>query len=273
MRIKEFIEEEIALEKRLLDDIEKKCNKYPERVLIISRRRNGKEKYYYRERTEKKRRYIRKSDKGVLQEITYGRFLKEQKVVLTENIRALKEATEKICNYDTESITKDLPKTYQKAAEYLEGKLSERDIIQSENSIKPEGLSVTCSNGLKVRSKNEMVICEMLLFYGIKFRYEMALTLSKIDIRDDGTAVLENKTIYPDFTIFLPDGSVIYWEHFGMLDRENYREDFTGKMLLYYDNGIYCPKNLIITMDGPGKGFDNQGIKRIIEERILPLVQ
>lgn len=273
MRIKEFIEEEITLEKRLLDDIEKKSNKYPERVLIISRRRNGKEKYYYRERAEKKKKYIRKSEKGILQEITYGRFLEEQKAALSENIRILEEATGMIRNYDTESITKNLPKTYQKAAEYLEGKLSEGDIIQSENSKNPEGLNVTCSNGLKVRSKNEMVICEMLLFYGIKFRYEMALTLSKIDVRDDGTAVMENKTVYPDFTIFLPDGSVIYWEHFGMLDRENYREDFTGKMLLYYDNSIYCPKNLIITMDGPGKGFDNQGIKRIIEERILPLMQ
>ena len=45
MRIKEFIEEEIALEKRLLDDVKKKSNEHPSRVLIISRRRNGTEKY------------------------------------------------------------------------------------------------------------------------------------------------------------------------------------------------------------------------------------
>ena len=191
MRIKEFIEEEIALEKRLLDDVKKKSNKHPSRVLIISRRKNGKEKYYYRERAEKKRRYIKRSDKGVLQEITYGRFLEEQKATLSENIRLLEEASEKIRNYDTESITKNLPKTYQTAVEYLEGKLAEGDIIQSENGKNPEGLNVTCSNGLKVRSKNEMVICEMLLFYGIVFRYEMALVLSKIDVRDDGTAVMD----------------------------------------------------------------------------------
>jgi hypothetical protein len=273
MRIREFIEDEIALEKKMLEDVEKKCHKHPCKVLIISRRKTGKEKYYYRERSEKKKRYIKMSDKGILQEITYGRFLEEQRAVLSGNIRILEAAKDKIRNYDTETISKNLPKTYQKAREYINGKLSEEGCIQSENGKNPEGLNVICSNGLRVRSKNEMVICEMLLFYGITFRYEMALVLSKIEMRDDGTAFMINKTVYPDFTIFLPDGSVIYWEHFGMLDRENYREDFTGKMLLYYDNDIFPPKNLIITMDGPGKGFDNQGIKRIIEERILPLMQ
>ena len=46
----------------------------------------------------------------------------------------------------------------------------------------PENLIVVCSNGLLVRSKNEMAIAEMLIMYNIKFRYEMALELSKIKV-------------------------------------------------------------------------------------------
>ncbi len=272
MRIREFIEDEITLERKLLEDVERKIKKYPCKVLMTARNTKGYRSFYYKDKTGSKRRYIKAAEADLLRSITQGKLLNEQKSILFRNIKNLEWLLDNICDYDTDSIMKGLPKTYQQAAEYLDKALCEEVCIQSESTKNPEGLNVICSNGLKVRSKNEMTICEMLLLYGIEFRYEAALELSKITVRDDGTAVMVKKIVYPDFTIFLPDGTVIYWEHFGMLDKEDYRNSFAEKMLLYYDNDIYPPKNLIITMDGPGKGFDNQAIKRIIEERILPMM-
>ncbi len=272
MRIKEFIAEEIKIEKKALADVKKKRKKYPVKVLTVTKARNGSHYFYYRDHAQGRMTYIKVSDENRLRGIAYGRFLKEYEEILTENIKYLEMAEQNVTDYDYDSIKENLPATYCKAIEYLEQKTPAAAVKQSENPKERDKLTITCSNGLKVRSKNEMAICEMLIFYKIVFRYEMALELSKITVRDDGTAFMEKQTIYPDFTIFLPDGTVIYWEHFGMLDKDSYREDFKSRTLLYYDNGIYPPENLIVTMDGPERPFNAMAMRRIIEERILPLM-
>ena len=273
MRIKEFIAEEIKEEKRLLRQVCEKRKKYPEKTILISRTRNGYERYYCREKPGAKIKYIKISDENALRKITYGRVLKAQAKILEENISRLEGIQDDIRDYDTECVIESLPKTYRNIISRLKADTSDNIVVQSENQKHPENLKVVCSNGLLVRSKNEMAIAEMLIMYNIKFRYEMALELSKIKVDSNGVAVMEKVTVYPDFTIFLPDGTVIYWEHFGLLDKEIYRDEFKDKVPLYYDNNIYPPKNLIITMDGPGKPFDSIAMRRIITERILPLYE
>ncbi len=162
-----------------------------------------------------------------------------------------------------------LPASYRHAIDIITEKEGIK-VIQSENPKHREKLTVKTSSGLYVRSKNEMIIYEMLKFFKLNIRYEMALELEETTHEADGTVTVRKVTTYPDFTIFLPDGTVMYWEHFGLLDREGYRDDFTEKLKLYYDNGIYPPKNLIITMDGDGKPFDNLMIRKIVEAQILP---
>ena len=121
-----------------------------------------------------------------------------------------------------------------------------------------------------MRSKGELGIAEGLLHFDMLFQYEKKIILKKMHVKSDGTIWTEEIEVYPDFTIFLPDGSEIYWDHAGLFDKENYRKDNHEKFDLYYDNGIYPPKNLIITMDGPGKPFSNADIHRIIQGLILP---
>ena len=75
---------------------------------------------------------------------------------------------------------------------------------------------------------------------------------------------------YPDFTIKLPDGSIMYWEHFGMMDQDDYRKKNLHKMGTYIENNIYVPQDLIITMDSDTVPFDNLIVKGIIDSRILP---
>ena len=48
----------------------------------------------------------------------------------------------------------------------------------------------------------------------------------------------------------LPDGSIVYWEHFGMMDKKDYQEKNYRKLQNYLANGIYPPHNLIVTFDG-----------------------
>ena len=42
-------------------------------------------------------------------------------------------------------------------------------------------------------------------------------------------------------------------------------------MQLYHRNGIYEPKNLIVTKDGPDGSFDVEAVKRLVYGVLLPL--
>lgn len=65
------------------------------------------------------------------------------------------------------------------------------------------------------------------------FRYECALHLGF-------------ETIYPDFTILHPlSKKIIYWEHFGLMDNENYIKNVCFKIQQYAQNGIIPSVNLI----------------------------
>ena len=75
---------------------------------------------------------------------------------------------------------------------------------------------------------------------------------------------------YPDFKIPLPDGRIIYHEHFGRMDLPEYREKNYKKLSIYHHNNILPPNNLIITMDDKKGGLDISGITQIIESQVLP---
>lgn len=88
-----------------------------------------------------------------------------------------------------------------------------------------------------MRSKSEVIISNLLYAAGIKYRYEEKLLYS------------ENKWIEPDFTIYLPNKEKIYWEHVGMLGREEYdlswsekidiyKDHFPGQMIKTYESGV-----------------------------------
>lgn len=112
--------------------------------------------------------------------------------------------------------------------------------------------------GILVRSKSEVIIANALWHYGIPFCYEEIFH------------TFDGDYFYPDFTIHLPDGSVIIWEHLGMLTKKRYCER-TAKKLYYYQNGNFTiGKNLIITQDDWQGDCDSANIYHIIETYILP---
>ncbi|MEV5412977.1 AAA family ATPase [Thermopolyspora sp. NPDC052614] len=101
-------------------------------------------------------------------------------------------------------------------------------------------------NGTLVRSKNEVIIAEILdeLVPGY-WRYEAPLTLN-------------GKTYRPDFTIQLP-GRTLYWEHLGMIESPTYRESWERKARWYEQGGVLLHEKgggpqgaLILTSDFDG---------------------
>lgn len=116
------------------------------------------------------------------------------------------------------------------------------------------------ASGIMVRSKSEVIIANALWHYKIPFHYE-----EKFSIPDSN-----GEFFYPDFTIWLPDGSCIIWEHLGLLADLDYSIRTAYKLHSYQKAHFTIGKNLIITQDDWQGNCDSMFIYKIIEEYILP---
>lgn len=111
-------------------------------------------------------------------------------------------------------------------------------------------------------SKSEVIIADKLHNNNIQYVYEA-------EISDD-----RGIAIHPDFTIEDSDtGITYYWEHLGLLTKDDYRSKWKRKTEWYERNGIVeytknldTDKQLIITRDKPDGGIDSSEIKEIIDK-------
>lgn len=105
-----------------------------------------------------------------------------------------------------------------------------------------------------VRSKSEVLLADMYYELGIPYRYEAELRLKN------------GKRKYPDFTLLnIKTRKVIYHEHLGLMDNEEYRKINYAKLDEYQKSGIYMGKNLIITYEGEGCYLNIKDIKRMVQ--------
>ena len=82
----------------------------------------------------------------------------------------------------------------------------------------------------------------------------------------EAALTLENTTLYPDFTIKLPEtDKIIYWEHFGLMDDPAYCKNVLSKLKLYMSNGIIPNINLITTYETGNEPLDTKQVNDMIQ--------
>ena len=108
------------------------------------------------------------------------------------------------------------------------------DEIQNLKGWYEEGKIHSTLADLMVRSKSEVIIANMLHDRDIPFRYEVPL------YAPDGTFYL------PDFTVTWR-GEQWYWEHLGMLEKDEYSNHWDTKRAWY---GKFFPGRLVTTQEG-----------------------
>ncbi len=264
--LKRIIEDEIIYEKMLLADAEEKIDPSCDPILTYS---NGR--FHCRDRSEgTKFRYIRKTELNALRGITSNRYRIEKAKILRENIAILEKLLSKVTDYDDEGVISRMPKAHGAAISFLRESSASNGVIQSENPKYRNGLVITASDGLKVRTKGELNLYETLKSYDLNVRYEKKLILKEKTLLSNGDVQVKDVEVYPDFTIIFSDGFKFYWELNGLYDDPGYRGQQSYKINLFYDNDIYMPKNLIITMESANKPLDLMVIRRIIEALLLP---
>ena len=118
-----------------------------------------------------------------------------------------------------------------------------------------EALTYENSKGIKMRSKSEVLISNILDELGIPYLYEKPLKLP------------DNRKVGPDFTLLdMRNRQEVYLEHLGMLDNIDYMEKNIRKIGEYEDAGIYRGTRLLITYETKNKQFNVKRIKGMLAE-------
>lgn len=274
MNILEALETEIKTEQRLLDRYLSSLARENDKYFLRCKAGHGRKNFYIKKFGDPSEKYAGLAKKGLLREIYQRRFDEEASEILRKNIANMRKAQERILPWDSGSIADSMPKAFRELKTMLDdGKPfpdEEPDkVYQSENPKYRDQLIFKARSGVYVRSKNEMLIADALYTTDLDVRYEKRLDLVISNSTGKDPSFYNTEVVYPDFTITLPDGSVYYWEHMGLMDQKQYQEENSRKLNLYFLNGIYPPKNLIITVDGPTMPFDSSAVWRIIDGLLL----
>lgn len=109
--------------------------------------------------------------------------------------------------------------------------------------------------GLRVRSKSEVLISEMLDSSEIPYLYEKPVTFAN------------GHLVHPDFTLLkIRTREELYWEHFGMMDDIEYRNNAFLKLREYESNGYYQGVNLIWTFETTKSPLNTRNIRNMISK-------
>ena len=106
--------------------------------------------------------------------------------------------------------------------------------------------------GLRVRSKSEVIIADMLDELAVPFLYEKPLNMGGL-------------TVHPDFTLLnLNERKEVYWEHFGMMDDIEYRNNAFSKIQRYELYGYYQYSSVIWTFETSVIPLNTRSIRKMI---------
>ncbi|MDO4870120.1 MAG: hypothetical protein Q4A65_07565 [Bacillota bacterium] len=270
MDLRDYISKSIKLDEKRLSHCRKLYRESTEGLLKCkTNRKTGKREYYIKLPDDSKYQYAGQKKRSLVVSIQNRRFAGALIRILEHNIRCKQTVLHELWSDDNEDVLRQLPDAYVPSNDAKAH--SRRKIKQSENPFKPEELKLETSFGLWVRSRGELAIAELLYSLGITFYYERKLTLLVTRYDDVGVPYKTRQNYYPDFTIILGNGLLIYWEHKGLMKKRSYVERDIQKENDYNMNGIYQSHNLIVTADGPDNEIDMEGIKRIITGWLMPL--
>lgn len=271
----EKVNADLALNRQLLDKIRRELPSLPAGSLCCKTVR-GKQ-YYYQyqylpsEQTEgsrsEKQRYLSSKDASIRSALTQKAYCRAAAKLLSRNVLAAEEFLAEYTPYDPSDIWASLPAVYRQdpqrspaAVQARERDAAVRTWLSEETNARPpypDHLIYRSPQGLPVRSKSESLIAAMLDARRIPFRYEAPLPI-------------DDKLFFPDFTILRrSDHQIFYWEHFGMMDDETYRQHACDKLRYYAEAGILPFKNLIATYESQLQPFNAARIDRILRTLLV----
>ena len=229
-------------------------------ISVRMNRSGGLKKYHHRKDDSTgivKRRNLRDEDGDLIRQLKLKAYAVACIPFLKKSIRLIERCLDGNTVFDPEKVERMLGKGYTgiglQFRELVPRPEDEawRRIPERQNTSFPEQLCYQAAGGM-YRSKSEMIIATQLARFELPFKYEPVIALGSF-------------RFYPDFVVLNPlDSEFVYWEHLGMLSKEEYRRSTERKLEMYHANGIRPGDNLILTCDGEGAPLSALKIERVI---------
>lgn len=259
MDFRDLTAKDIELQKKLIREYRNRAEELPEGLL--KKRVKGTRAEYYQ--ITDRERYISAGNEKTVEGLKLRRYFQAAIMRMEKNVAAEEKLLTRYKPYGYDDIQQALPAAYRMEISGADQSCrSERTDTccppPDDNwEYRERGRGHTTSTGHRVRSKSEMLICDMLDASGIRYEYEKPLKLR--------TARGEVIWAHPDYTFYGRFGQVVYWEHFGMLGEPEYRAKALKKMDVYIVNGVIPSVNLIITAESLDGKLDGNSIRRSID--------
>lgn len=205
---------------------------------------------------------IRESDykTRVTSELTARHCIEKMKGNIENNLGLIDRIIQKIRPYDPNDLIPELTSAYREVTDGIFSHTGFPDLSKldgaygSDEYFRSGGRIHRTVAGAMVRTRVEVAIADNYTMRGLNYIYEQKLILP------DGT------TLHPDFTVNVPGtDKVIYHEHLGLLDREDYIQSTLWKLDKYIRAGIYPNRDLILTVEEPDTGLDMEKLNQMID--------
>lgn len=243
---------------REMKQIESLLKKMPSEDLRCAK--NGKNYKWYCNKEGSAATYLPKNNKKYAEKLALKKYYKSRYEELSQQVKGLEYYERQMKNVEGKADDLLKHEEWGKLLEHVYSIKREDLKMWMEEKYEggagfPEHLIHKGSQGKYLRSKSEVIIDMMLYKYGIPFRYEEKIILNN------------GECIYPDFTVRHPiTGKIKYWEHFGMMDKLEYRNNACRRIKLYCDNGIIPSIDLIATFETEEHPLDVEEVENIIQK-------
>lgn len=260
---KETLQEQISLRKQelsaMLTQLEKQTEILPLGKINVTRCGNS---YQYRlvdEDKSENRVYISKKNDKLIRQLVQKEY--NQKII-KELRREIKALTRCLKEYQPDQLEQCYTEAYPGKQVminpvvlpdkmYLDRWLQEEYTQKTFQEDSPEYFT---DRGERVRSKSEIMIANKLYQKGIAYKYEYPLELT------------DGRIVHPDFCcLHMRTRREILWEHFGMMDNEEYACNAVKKLEAYAKSGYVMGYNLLATFETTQTPLSSKQLDRVIK--------
>lgn len=239
-----------------LEDLVKKIEELPSERINV-KKRNGKY-YYYLDGSDSDEKYLTQNDSELIKKLIQKDYLKHVKKHVESELAALIKMLKIYPDTIAEDAYDNLPegrKRYATPINICDEAFAQKwmNTPYKRKPFKKNSTVFTTIKGERVRSKSEALIADRLFARGIPYRYECPLKVGK-------------RVIHPDFTILrMSDRKILYHEHCGKMDDEDYKEDMVERANDYSEAGIILGDRLFYTFESEKTPLDMRTFDRIID--------
>ena len=252
--VTENLRKEYASIEQNMKIISQRMSQYPEGYIRVSKRKNGVQYYYcktkkeenYTEETKQARKhgvYIHKDQRELIRLLAQKEYDKKVLNFYSVQRKVIERFLKSYDEQGMERIYHQMGIDKTKWIQPIQIPLDEKLKIWEEETYEGKGFSennpeIRTKKGERVRSKSEKIIADKLYSNGILYKYEKPFYMR------DGSIW------YPDFTIYnVRTGREWYWEHFGMMEKNEYSNNAIKKINRYSENGVIVGENLLVSFE------------------------